>query len=100
MQENSMKVWGEIERTLPQKRVRVLRHIAKNPEGLTLFELVKIIGRPVNEISGRVTELSKGGFIIENGKRSNPDTNKSATIWIINPKNEPIIIDILSKENE
>lgn len=100
MRENSMEVWGEIERTLPQKRVRVLRRIAESAEGLTLFELVKIIGRPVNEISGRVTELSKGGFLVENGKRINPDTCKPSTVWVINPKNEPIIIDILSKENQ
>lgn len=100
MRETSLEAWGAIERNLPEKRVRVLNHIAHRPEGMTLFELVRAIGRPVNEISGRVTELSKAKYIIENGRRENPDTLKSATVWILNPDLKDIIKEILTKEKK
>lgn len=86
MRETSIEAYNQIERNLPQKRVRVLKAIvAQGISGATLFELVEIIGRPVNEISGRVTELSKAKFIVERGRRRNPATNKEATVWILNP---------------
>lgn len=65
-----------------QKQMRVLQAIKKN-KGATLFELCKILNWPVNRISGRVTELSKMGFILDSGIRKiNPDSKKSGIVWM------------------
>lgn len=96
MRETSIEAYNQIERGLPEKRVRVLSAIVKQgPAGATLFELVGIMSKPVNEISGRVTELSKAKFIVENGRRDNPSTKKSATVWILNPDLEHSIKGIV-----
>jgi len=82
MRETSLQAFSGIEATLPAKRKRVLDAIRETGTiGATLFELVKTIGRPVNEISGRVTELSKSGLIIGYGRRVNPDTKKESMVW-------------------
>lgn len=52
--------------------------------GLTLFELVKILGWPVNRISGRLRELVKQGKIVDSGwRRLNPESNKSGIVWVV-----------------
>ncbi len=45
----------------------------------TLFELVKLLGWPVNRISGRITELKDSGDIVDTGK--NPESQKSGIVW-------------------
>jgi predicted transcriptional regulator len=83
MRDTSREAYEGIKPELKIKRKRVFEAIkAQGPQGATLFELVKIIGRPVNEISGRVTELSKNFMIEESGKRQNPDTLKNAIVWV------------------
>ena len=85
MRDTSIEAYRKIIESLPQKRLEVLAHIEmKGKYGATLFELVDHMKKPVNEISGRVTELSRAGLIEENGKRINPATGKRATVWIIN----------------
>jgi predicted transcriptional regulator len=82
MRETSIEAYDSIKPDLNIKRRKVLETIkGTGSTGATLFELVKLIGRPVNEISGRVTELSRTLMIKESGKRMNPDTGKNATIW-------------------
>jgi predicted transcriptional regulator len=89
MRDTSIEAYKEIIEGLPKKRLEVLAHIElRKDQGATLFELTGLMGRPVNEISGRVTELSKARLIVENGKRKNPTTGKSATVWILNTKED------------
>jgi hypothetical protein len=86
MRETSLEAFEGIKAGLPEKRMKVLDAIGKTgSQGATLFELVKILERPVNEISGRVTELAEGELIIDTGRRVNPDTERAATVWIITP---------------
>lgn len=69
------------------KQLIVLKAILQN-NGSTLFELVKILKWPINRISGRVTELKKQGKIVDSGLRKmNPESNKSAIVWIVNRNN-------------
>lgn len=85
MRETSMEAFREIEHALPLKRKKVFEAIrARGDRGATLFELVEIIGRPVNELSGRVTELQKQELIKDTGTRINPGTNKAGTVWTLN----------------
>ncbi len=82
MQETSLDAFESIKPELKLKRKKVYEAIKlQGSQGATLFELVKMIGRPVNEISGRVTELRKAFMIEEFGKRTNPDTLKNAIVW-------------------
>lgn len=89
MRETSREAFEGIKPELKIKRKRVFEAIKSEGEkGATLFELVQKIGRPVNEISGRVTELAKQSLIQESGKRKNPDTERNAIVWIAKDKAE------------
>lgn len=84
MRETSLLAFIGIEAELPKKRKVVFEAIRNaGDDGMTLFELVEVIRRPINELSGRVTELSKAKWITPNGRRSNPDTKKLSTVWIV-----------------
>jgi hypothetical protein len=66
------------------KRHREIMTVFKKHQtvGLTLFELQKILGWPINSISGRITELKTKGYLEASDRcRRNPATNKSATVW-------------------
>ena len=51
--------------------------------GLTLSDLCHVLDRPVNELSGRVSELYKSGKIKINGQRTNPRTKKNMSVWVL-----------------
>lgn len=81
--ETQIQSYNEVKDKLPQSRLVVLSAIVGTGDrGLTLFELVGALGVPVNRISGRVTELSEAGLIVDSKRRRmNPETNKTAIIW-------------------
>ena len=82
MRQTSLDAYKGIKNELPEKRKRILEAIGSaGSKGATLFELVDITGQPVNEISGRVTELSKMGIIIGTGTRVNPRSERAAIVW-------------------
>ena len=68
--------------TPTQKRVHDV--IEAHREGATLYDLVAILGWPVNRISGRITELRKGGSIYRNGSRVSLDSGVQNSVWSIN----------------
>lgn len=78
------KAYSEILHIISQRQAEVLKAIRESKSGMTLFELVVAMSKPINQISGRVTELSKLELIIDGGRRENPDTNKFSTVWIVN----------------
>lgn len=64
------------------KRHLVLKAIMQY-DGLTYFELVKILDWPVNRITGRVNELVSKELVKDSGRRRvNPDSNKSGIVWV------------------
>lgn len=64
---------------LPEKRRKVAKAVGN---GATLYELTKILGWPVNRVSGRVTELVEAGVVEDSGeKRINPESNKANIVW-------------------
>jgi len=80
----SKEAYSSIVGELSEKRRRVLSAINEAQSyGATLFELVDIMKKPINEISGRVTELSRDGYIQEIGRRVNPRTHKEASVWCV-----------------
>lgn len=73
--------WSEKQETLGVSQGAVFAIIKQSPDGMTLFELVKELGWPVNRISGRVTELSNAMKIEPSGTRINPETKKAGMVW-------------------
>lgn len=68
---------------LGDKRQKVAEAIGGQAEGATLFELTKIIGWPVNRISGRVTELAEMSVIFDSGvRRKNPASGRPGIVWM------------------
>lgn len=52
--------------------------------GLTLSDLSEIFKKPLNELSGRVSELYKKGKIKIASTRPSPRSKKSMSVWVIN----------------
>lgn len=82
-----LEAYREIMPKLPTKRAAVYAAISSQGEnGATLSELVGILGWAINRISGRVTELSRFGFLREAGVRG------GQTIWVACPPQEHLAL--------
>jgi len=58
--------------------------------GSTLFEVSEKLEKPLNQLSGRITELRKLKAIHDTGKRRiNPLTNRNAIVWKRGPNKNP-----------
>lgn len=80
------EAFRSIQDSLGERQQEVLRTI-KWLGGATLFELVEHLEKPINQISGRVTELHRKGLIITKSERINPNTGRSCAVWIAKEKN-------------
>jgi DNA-binding MarR family transcriptional regulator len=82
IQETQREAYKEL-KDVESKRNLVLKAIYQY-DGLTLFELVKILGWPVNRITGRVNELVAKELVKDSGRRRiNPDSKKSGIVWVV-----------------
>lgn len=54
-----------IQKTLPEKRRLVYEVILENPGGVTRKQIAKILGWPINCVTGRVTELRDKHHLIK-----------------------------------
>jgi hypothetical protein len=61
--------WDVIQARLPIARGRVLNAIRRRDGGASLYDLCLFLHWPSNRISGRITELSKDGLIVDSGYR-------------------------------
>jgi predicted ArsR family transcriptional regulator len=79
--EQSNEAFQKIESSLPDRRAGVLiliRNAAS--EGLTVHEAAELLGTTPNAVSGRFSELKKGGLIEQIGRRATP-TGCSAGVY-------------------
>lgn len=84
VRETSKAAYASIADKLPAKRRTVMELFWTHSQGLTLFEVQKLINKPVNQLSGRITELTKENLLKDSGhRRVNPETGKSAIVWIL-----------------
>lgn len=68
---------------LKGKRLAVAQAIGSCPG--TLVEIAFRLGWPINRVSGRVTELSRAGVVVDSGhRRINPDSGKNGIVWRVN----------------
>jgi len=84
--ETQLSAYAEIKDTLSEARGIVLRAINKDG-GATTFEIAKLLGWPINRVSGRVTELCDKGAAIDSGERRiNPESGKKCIVWSVSQK--------------
>lgn len=78
-----LESWDKLQGSLENRQEVVFQAIsAAGDQGLTLFELVKLLGWPVNRVSGRVTELAAKGKIKNYDlTRVNPESGKRGLVW-------------------
>ncbi len=79
----------------PRKRKLILDVLNNFPNGATSQQIVQATQLPINQISGRLTELSNGFYISAVGSSRNRHTGKNQTIWKVNHKDYRIM-----KQNE
>lgn len=67
---------GQIERSQQQ-----VLAIIESSGPITMHAIGHILGKQVNLISGRITELRKMGYIEKSGSIVNPETGRGNTLW-------------------
>jgi predicted transcriptional regulator len=77
---NQLHAWEDVRETLGDKQKLILNTI-KQHQPIALFELVKILNKPINEISGRVSELRQKYKIQITGHKINPDSRKKCSLY-------------------
>ncbi len=65
---------------LPEKRQRVFHLILQQPN-ITAQELAQKTMLPINEITGRITELKNAFLIVETGSKTNRHSKKKNTAY-------------------
>lgn len=80
---------GEIAaRSIPRRYMRILDLLRESPS--TLIELAEQMHVTPNQISGRLTELSRDGFIERNGQtKPNPATGAPCDVWMLRDRQPP-----------
>lgn len=85
--ETQKEAWESVQEGLPEARRCVLAVFEAVPGGLTLWEVQKALGWPVNRVSGRITELVDAKLLRDSeSRRINPETGRTAIIWILTRK--------------
>ncbi len=78
--ETQLDSWDKLQDNLSCRQEAVFKAVARKPS--TLFELTDWMGKPVNHISGRITELKRMGRVRDSGlRRENPRTGKRGIVW-------------------
>lgn len=77
---NRNQAFSAIADRLPEKRQRVFKHILSQ-ENVTAQELAQKTSLPINEITGRITELKNAHLIVETGSKRNRHSNKKNTAY-------------------
>lgn len=99
---NRNQAFSAIADRLPEKRQRVFKHILSQ-ENITAQELAQKTMLPINEITGRITELKNAFLIVETGSKTNRYSNKKNTAYrVVNSAEERIdlVNDALVKLRE
>lgn len=80
IRETQREAWDSIQDTLGDAQQLVLEKIVEQPR--TAFQVSEVLGWPINRVSGRITELTKKGKIIDSGcRRVNPDSGRNVIVW-------------------
>ena len=78
------KSWIEIQENLGNIHRLVINTLSKHKNGLTNLELADKLNKPINEVTGRISELKRKKLVIENGTKINKNSGKLNTVFKIN----------------
>tara|TARA_Y200000002_G_C22497825_1_gene585814 strand:+ start:61 stop:510 length:450 start_codon:yes stop_codon:yes gene_type:complete len=88
--------YKEIRQKLPNKRKRIFEIIEKH-NGITAQEISSRYNYPINQVSGRITELKDLCFIKESGNQLNPFSKTYNTMYSV-ITNEDEFIELNKKK--
>ena len=87
---NRNQAFVAISAHLPEKRQRVFQLILQH-QNITAQELAQKTMLPINEITGRITELKNAFLIVETGSKTNKHSKKKNTAYrVVNSVDERI----------
>lgn len=87
---NRNAAFHSIVEKLPDNRRLIFELIQENKQ-ITAQEIAEKYRKPINEITGRITELKNYCFVVEVGSKENRFTNKKNTIYqVIQSEDERI----------
>jgi len=75
------RAYNSLRPELGRMQQEVLDVLKKYPTGLTNSEISRLMGKPINCITGRVNELMDKDKVIPDGSRLNQYTGKPNTIF-------------------
>jgi len=82
IRDTQIESWESVRKNLSERQLRVFETLIVSKNGLPLFRISEWLGWPINSVSGRVTELSDRGMIVDSGSREvNPATGRRAIVW-------------------
>ena len=97
----SNQAFTKIEKGLPERRAGVLLLIQNaGQQGLTVHEASELLGTTPNAVSGRFSELKKGGLIEAVGKRPTPTGSSAGVYRVKRPERRPIELDFFDRFRE
>ncbi len=71
---------------LPERRFKVYEAIKNSFDGLSVYDIVALLGWPINCVSGRISELARDKHILDSSRRKvNPGSGKRCVVWIDYP---------------
>ena len=82
MKNTSLNAYESIKPDLGKKQQDVLEVIENHPN-LCNYEIAEKLGWPINRVTPRCKELREFGFVVDNGKKTCPSTNRESHMWVI-----------------
>jgi hypothetical protein len=79
---NQINAWRDVRDKLSKKQ-KIIYTVIRQYQPLTLFEMVRILDKPINEISGRVSELTQKNKIQIVGHKINPKSRKRCSLYSV-----------------
>jgi len=69
-----------------ESRQRILRVMQGRKRPLDEFQIADLIGKPINCVSGRITELKADKYLVVVGTRKDPHTKCLRNLYLMNLK--------------
>lgn len=80
--ETSLQAYIKIKDSLGPKQVEMLAKYEKwYPLSFSNYDMIKMLGWPINTITARRNELAKKGLLVKTGRKRNTDTGMLNELW-------------------
>lgn len=86
MRDSSLAAYGRIQKQLSTKRGWVFGMFYNSAEPMCDYQAAKLLGWPINCVTGRRRELEQMGYLVDAGKRSGPPMGYEVHHYAVNLK--------------